>query len=130
MEFNEIEKSVLRDLNPPKEMEPQDKNCWYALRGLYQVYHAQSISRDQAKKAKLEIAENHARICRLHNQYFASVSQTQEFIRLASVHMYNLAGLKSKDDVLDTLLIMISCMLGEDSLERMVRKNLEDENGN
>ena len=54
MEFSEIEKSVLRDLNPPKEMEPQDKNCWYALRGLYQVYHAQSISRDQAKKAKLD----------------------------------------------------------------------------
>ena len=96
MEFNEIEKSVLRDLNPPKEMEPQDKNCWYALRGLYQVYHAQSISRDQAKKAKLEIAENHARICRLHNQYFASVSQTQEFIRRASRYRYDIIRLSPR----------------------------------
>ena len=130
MKFDEIESHVLRNLNPDKQMTPQDKNCWYALRGLYQEYRAKNITREQAKKIKQEIAENHARICHLHDQYTASVFQIQEFIRLASVHMYNLAGLKSKDDVLDTLLKMISCMLGEDSLERMVRKNLEDENGN
>ena len=126
MEFNEIEKSVLRDLNPPKEMEPQDKNCWYALRGLYQVYHAQSISRDQAKMAKLEIAENHARICRLHNQYFASVIQTQEFIRRASRYRYDIIHLETKEEILDMLLKMISEMLAEDSLERIIRKKLED----
>ena len=56
MEFNEIEKSVLRDLNPPKEMEPQDKNCWYALRGLYQEYRSKNITREQAKMMKQEIA--------------------------------------------------------------------------
>lgn len=126
MEFNEIERSVLRDLNPPKEMEPQDKNCWYALMGLYQVYRAQSISRDQAKKAKLEIAENHARICRLHNQYFASVSQTQEFIRRASKYRYDIIHLESKDEIFDMLLKIISEMLVEDSLERIIRKKLED----
>ena len=126
MEFNEIEKSVLRDLNPPKEMDPQDKNCWYALRGLYQVYRAQSISRDQAKKAKLEIAENHARICRLHNQYFASVSQTQELIRRASRYRYDIIHLESKDEIFDMLLKIISEMLAEDSLERIIRKKLED----
>ena len=126
MEFNEIEKSVLRDLNPPKEMDPQDKNCWYALRGLYQVYRAQSISRDQAKKAKLEIAENHARICRLHNQYFASVSQTQEFIRRASRYRHDIIHLETKEEILDMLLKMVSAMLSEDSLERIIRKKLED----
>ena len=45
---------------------------------------------------------------------------------MQTAYRYDIIRLESKDEIFDMLLKMVSAMLAEDSLERIIRKKLED----
>lgn len=125
MTFEEIEKLIVQNGEIPKQMNERDRNCWYALRGLYLSFKGRQIDRALAKKQKAEIAESFRRMNALHSQYTAGLAGYQEDIRKAGELRAGLCKAENEHEALDIALQVISRMTGEDITEKTVRERLK-----
>lgn len=124
MTFEEIELQASKGNDPSKNIGDEEKACWYAMQGLYVAYYAKTISREEAKERKKEIASCFRTLQTDRNRYFASCCQYMENIRSASRHKYDLVKAGTIEQALDLALKVISDMLGEDMTEKAIRRNL------
>lgn len=126
MTFEDIELRASKGEDPPQNCGDEEKVCWFAIRGLYALYYAKKISRDAAKLQKKEISSCLRNLQADRTRYFVSCTQYMENIRNASKHKYRLVKAQTTEEALDLALKVISDMLGEDSTEMVVRRNLKE----
>ncbi len=124
MTFDEIEKAVCQKEDLPGGADVQDKNCWMALSGLYTLFREKKITREDARKRKMEIKENYRQTYELQSRYRAALAQYQEDIFNAKELSGRLCKAGNALEALDIALMLISKMLGESITEKTVRKNL------
>lgn len=124
MTFEDIELHASKGEDPPKNCGDEEKACWYAMQGLYALYYAKKISREEAKERKKEIAACYRNLTTDRTRYFASCVQYMENIRQASKYKYDMVKATTVEQALDLALKTISDMLGESMTEKAVRKSL------
>lgn len=122
--FEDIELRASKGEDPPKNCGDEEKACWYAMQGLYAMYYAKKISREEAKERKKEIAACYRNLTTDRTRYFASCVQYMENIRQASKYKYELVKATTIEQALDLALKTITAMIGEGMTEQAIRRTL------
>ena len=106
MEFKEIEELVIEKAPLHMSGPFEETVCFLALRGLYAANFMKRITKEQVQLKK---QFHHMRW--LHSRYTASLSQYQEFLKLAGRYRPEiLEALKSRAEPKETMELMIHCI--------------------
>ena len=83
MNFEELEKLVIKKAPLPMSGRYEETVCFLALRGLYTSLAGKRITKEQAVKERVQLKKEFYHMCWLHDRYAAALAQYQEFLRLA-----------------------------------------------
>ena len=111
MEFKEIEELVIEKAPLHMSGPFEETVCFLALRGLYAANFMKRITKEQAIKERVQLKKQFQHMRWLHSRYTASLSQYQEFLKLAGRYRPEiLEALKSRAEPKETMELMIHCI--------------------
>lgn len=111
MKFEEIERSVISKDPLPASGSFEETVCFTALRSLYNDFHKQYITKDQAIKERVQLKKQYQHMVWLHSRYSACMAQFQEFIHDAERYRPDiLNALKERVDDCTIMKMMIDCI--------------------
>lgn len=126
IDFTALEKSVIHGDDPPKR-NPIDTLMWYAIQGLYAMYHSGQIDREHAKKHKASLTALYKTAT---DTYAAYVSAEKAYnANIAKAGHLRAEMVKAPDErtALLKALQIISAMTGESEIERIVKNAIENQ---
>lgn len=126
IDFTTLEKSVIHGDDPPKS-NPIETLIWYAIQGLYAMYHAGQIDRERAKKHKATLTALYKTAADTYNAYLAAEKTYNANIAKAGSLRSEMVKAPDERTALLTALQIISAMTGEAETERIVRNAIENQ---
>ena len=111
MNFEELEKLVIKKAPLPMSGRYEETVCFLALRGLYTSLAGTRITQEQAVKDRVQLKKDFYHMCWLHDRYAAALAQSQEFLRLAGRDRPEILGaLKRHAEPAEAMRLMADCI--------------------
>lgn len=126
IDFTALEKSVIHGDDPPKN-NPIETLMWYAIQGLYAMYHSGQIDRERAKKHKAALTALYKTATDTYAAYLAAEKAYNANIAKAGHLRAEMVKAPDERTALFKALQIISAMTGESETERIVRNAIENQ---
>ena len=125
-DFITLEKSVIHGDDPPKS-NPIETLMWYAIQGLYAMYHSGQIDRERAKKHKATLTALYKTATDTYTAYVAAEKAYNANIAKAGHLRAEMVKASDERTALLKALQIISAMTGESEIERIVKNAIENQ---
>lgn len=111
MKFEEIELLAARKEPLPEHSRLEELHCYECMKDLYRGFYNKRLTEEEAKNRKQQIKQAFLKAQETHSRYTASLSQYQEFLKLAGRYRPEiLEALKRNTEPKETMRLMVRCI--------------------